>query len=476
MESDTLEIKGWCKDEKELALKASEAAACLANALGGTVLIGISECDEGTRKFSRCPYMNVHPDWITQRIHDLTYPPVEVAVHDISKVVQEITAKPEANAYAVLAPRTKHIGGHQITGGLSKIRSGKECRPYYSAEDDRTKACVPGVVPSDLARGSIDWAMEQHQKKFGISTARWENPYDFLVHIGLLERYVPGDASGSSFRVTLAALLLCGKEAALAQHFPALEAVLVTDASRRRLRKNLIDTFRELCASKSSLLPELCPALPLTIIRELVSNAFIHRSYRQHAPVMIRVTGGNLTIESPGSFPIGITPDNLIYCTPIYRNFLLSEGARYIGMCDKIGQGIDFIYEGVLSNGLGFPWFENLADRVVARIPTEGSREFAQFVRKRSHSLSQLDEMIILRYLWEKQDAALPEIAKITQRGATHAQKVLEDMFRKMMIEPADGVSGRWRLTPIVRDDIQNIFRKDQLELGLDLFGTGELS
>lgn len=475
MESETLEIKGWCKDEKELAIKISEAAACLANALGGIVLVGIADEIEGAAKFSHCPYQNVRTDWITRRIHDLTYPPVEITVHDISKLAQEISGKPSAIVYAISAPRTNRIGGHQITGGLSKIRSGKECRPYYSAEDDRTKACISGAVASDLSRGSIEWAMEQHHKKFNVQTSRWESPHDFLVHIGVLERFLPDEAPQPSFRITLAALLLFGKESALAKYFPTLETVVVTDAGQNRLRKNLVETYRDLCVGRSSALAELCPAIPLNIIKELISNAFVHRSYREHAPVLIRVSAGHLNIESPGSFPVGITPDNLIYCTPIYRNFLLSEGARYVGICDKIGQGIDFIYEGVLSQGLGFPWFENLSDRVVARIPTEGSREFCQFIKKRAHVLSELDEVIILRYLWEKPEASLGEIARITQRGVNHAQRVLEELFRKMIIEPADGVSGRWKMTPNVRTDIQNIFRVDQLEL-LDLFGTGGVS
>jgi ATP-dependent DNA helicase RecG len=473
MESETLEIKGWCKDEKELAVKISEAAACLANALGGTVLVGIADDADGAAKFSRCPYQNVRPDWITQRIHDLTYPPVEITVHDISKLTQEMTGKTEAIAYAICAPRTSRIGGHQITGGLSKIRSGKECRPYYSAEDDRTKASIPGAVASDLSRGSIDWAMEQHHKKFNVPSSRWESPHDFLVHIGVLERFLPDEAPQPSFRVTLAALLLFGKESALAKYFPVLETLLVTDAGKTRFRKNLVETYRELCGGRNSVLADLCPAVPLNIIKELMSNAFIHRSYREHASVLVQVSSGYLNIESPGSFPVGITPDNLIYCMPIYRNFLLSEGARYIGICDKIGQGIDFIYEGVLSHGLSFPWFENLPDRVVAKIPTEGSKEFCEFVRKRSRFLSELDEVIILRYLWDRPEATLGEIAMVTQRGVSHAQRVLEELFRKMIIEPADGVTGRWRMTPIVRDDIKNIFRVDQLEL-LDLYGTGK--
>lgn len=474
VESHTLEIKGWCKDEKELALKIAEASACLANASGGNVLVGISD-KAGSLKFSFCPYSNIRPDWITQRIHDLTYPPVELRVCDVSDIVQEVTGRADKNAYLISVPKTNREGGHQIVGGLSKIRSGKECQPYYFSEDDRTKASVPGATLSDLSRLSIEWALEQHRKKHGVPKSHWETPYDFLVHTGLLERVTPERESASNFRVTLAALLLFGKEAALVRNFPGVETVLITPLGEKRFTKNLVESFRELCGSRGGLLSELCPSLPLEIITELISNAYVHRSYRVRASVIVRVSSGYLEIESPGSFPASITPDNLIYCTPIYRNFLLSEGARYVGICDKIGYGIDLIYKNVLSEGLGFPLFEGLQDKVIARVATEGSREFARFVQRRSQFLTELDEIMVLRFLWDKPEALLGEIGMVIQRGQRHALHVLEEVCRKNMIEPADGVSGRWRLRPAVREDIQNIFHESQLALALDLYGTGEL-
>lgn len=438
-------------------------------------MIGVSDAS-GSLKFSPCPYPNVRGDWIAQRVHDLTYPPVEITVHDVSSVVHEVTARADARAFMISAPKTKRIGGHQIVGGLSKIRSGKECQPYYSAEDDRTKACVPEAAASDLSLVSIAWAIEQHHRKHKVPTTNWESPYDFLVYTGLLERYFTEQASAPSFRVTLAGLLLFGKEAALASYFPGLETVLITDAGPARFRKNLVETYRELCGGRTSMLANLCPTVPLDTVQELISNAFVHRSYREHAPVLVTLKADSLQIESPGTFPVGVSADNLIYCTPIYRNFLLSEGARYIGMCDKIGRGIDAIYESVLSHGFGFPSFEGLSDKVIAKLSTVGNREFAEFIRKRSQFLSDLDEIIVLRFLWDRPDAVLSEIAAVVQRGRDRAQRVMDEMLRRMVVEPTDGVSGRWRLTHVVRNDIQNIFRRDQLELGLDLFGTGELT
>jgi ATP-dependent DNA helicase RecG len=74
VEGEDLEIKGWCANEKQLAKEVSEATVCLANAMGGIVLVGVDDDEPGTAKFSKCNYNNVREDWITQRIHDQTVP------------------------------------------------------------------------------------------------------------------------------------------------------------------------------------------------------------------------------------------------------------------------------------------------------------------------------------------------------------------------------------------------------------------
>ncbi|MCI0352393.1 MAG: putative DNA binding domain-containing protein [Acidobacteriales bacterium] len=472
LESETLEIKNWCQDEKRLAEKVSEAAVCLANAHGGMVLVGIEDEDLRGSKFSRCPYANVRPDWLMQRIHDNTVPPVEISVHDVSGLLEDVIGAP-ANCFAVIVPKTRKVGGHQTVGGLSKIRSGNECRPYYVAsEDDRTKAPVPTAAPSDLAADSVEWGMIQHQRKFGVPKERWESPYDFLMHVGLIEAYLPDEEYSPRYRVSLAGLLLFGKESVLQQYCPASETVVVSPQGTSRVRKNISETFKLLCGSRTAVLSSLCPAIPIQTIRELVANALIHRSYRDHAPIVIRVLDSNLEIESPGSLPAGLNPESLIHCTPIYRNFLLAEGARYIGLCDKIGRGIDAIYEQVLMGGFSFPTFEDRENCFTARIPLEGNKNFSEFIRRRSQALTQLDDIIVLRYLLEHENASQKELCSAMQRSLNFGHTILTEMFRKQMIEPIDGMRLQWRLTPVVRNDIDQIFQADQYNFGFEsLFG-----
>ena len=111
VESETVEIKGWCNNDRDLAEKASEAAACLANASGGYVLVGIEERAFGS-KFSCCPHSNVREAWLTGRIHDLTVPPVECGVRDVGGILEEVTQVSGFKVFAISVPRSRYHGGH----------------------------------------------------------------------------------------------------------------------------------------------------------------------------------------------------------------------------------------------------------------------------------------------------------------------------------------------------------------------------
>lgn len=57
------------------------------------------------------------------------------SVFDISDLISD-SSPVGSNAIAIQVPKSKRMGGHLTTKGVSKIRVGKECRPQYAAEDD----------------------------------------------------------------------------------------------------------------------------------------------------------------------------------------------------------------------------------------------------------------------------------------------------------------------------------------------------
>ena len=164
-------------------------------------------------------------------------------------------------------------------------------------------------------------------------------------------------------------------------------------------------------------------------------NCFVHRDYRVHSPIVIRATEDSLEFESPGGLCTGLSPESLLYCTPVYRNFLLAEGARYLGLCDKVGRGIDAIYKSVLHQGIGFPVFENGDNHFTARVSLAGSREFREFLTRRAASLSQLDEIIVMRFLFDRESASFRELLPLQERDRFRltAEKVNHALKRRSL-------------------------------------------
>jgi len=478
IESETLEIKSWCSGERQLAEKASDSSACLANARGGIVLLGIEDADIGMRKFSPCPHCNATPEWVNQRIQDSTVPPVEIRVIDAHSLLRQTTGLPNVDCIAVFVAKSRRIGGHQTIGGVSRIRHGKDCRPYYlAAEDDRSKAPVAFAKNDDLSVSSIRWGIQRHKKKFNVAGEQWETEIDFLAHIGLLDRTANCEgAPNADSAISLAGLLLFGTENALRRYCPGLETILITPMGERRFQANIVDSYRQLCDSRAAILPSLSQEIPDRCIRELLMNCFVHRDYRVNSPIVIRASHDVLEFENPGSLCTGLSSESLLYCTPVYRNFLLAEGARYLGLCDKVGRGIDGVYESVLEQGLGFPIFESGDNHFTARISMSGNREFREFVKRRSQALNQLDEIIVLRFLFDRESASFRELCSAMQRGNMFGHRILSEMVRKMMVEPVSSLNLEWRLSPVLRSDIQSIFRIDQYDLDFEkLFGEERL-
>src|ERR1700675_2732102 len=103
------------------------------------------------------------------------------------------------------------------------------------------------------------------------------------------------------------------------------------DAACSALRKNIIESLREIVLGDHSLLHRHCPALPEVTLRELLVNAYVHRCWRTNGPIMMTITDESLEIKNPGDLLPGLHVDSLIYCTPVYRNLLLAEGIRFAG-------------------------------------------------------------------------------------------------------------------------------------------------
>ena len=74
------------------------------------------------------------------------------------------------------------------------------------------------------------------------------------------------------------------------------------------------------------------PEYPRTAWYEAVVNACVHRSYGnglKNVPIFVKMFSDRLVIESPGTFPAFVTPEN-IYDSHVPRNPCLMEAMRHL--------------------------------------------------------------------------------------------------------------------------------------------------
>ena len=76
----------------------------------------------------------------------------------------------------------------------------------------------------------------------------------------------------------------------------------------------------------------------------MLLNAVSHRDYRHPGSVFVRQFPRHIEIVSPGGFPPGITPENILdHQFP--RNRRIAETFARCGLVERSGQGADRIVE-----------------------------------------------------------------------------------------------------------------------------------
>ncbi len=94
-----------------------------------------------------------------------------------------------------------------------------------------------------------------------------------------------------------------------------------------------------------------------TAVREALLNAVSHRDYRHPGSVFVRQFPRRLEIDSPGGFPPGITPDNMLD-RQLPRNRRIAETCFRCGIVECSGQGADRIVEECIRNGQALPDYQ----------------------------------------------------------------------------------------------------------------------
>lgn len=114
-------------------------------------------------------------------------------------------------------------------------------------------------------------------------------------------------------------------------------------------------------------------------VREAILNAVAHRDYRLAGSVFVRQFPGRLEIASPGGFPRGITPENILD-RQFPRNRRIAEALARCGFVERSGQGANRIFEACIRESKPLPDFSQSDDWQVSLVLSGQVRDPA-FVR-----------------------------------------------------------------------------------------------
>jgi ATP-dependent DNA helicase RecG len=447
IESEFLECKPWDPDPrrlKEQLRDVRETVVCLANARGGAIVLGIQD-KKRKRSEAITGVGDLRPDLVRKAVYDGTDPHLLVDA--------EVIVEPEGTLLVLHVPQG--LGVHTTSEGVAKVRLGKECQPLTGsmlaqrlsagADVDRSGQFLSGATFADLDPDPI----RQLQSLVATEGRKPElgrlSPSEMLENLGLLHE---GD-------VTLAAVLLAGRSAALARWASQHELVFIRYKNRTRydVRHNLkgpllilLERVRELFEAhlrvatlQADLFGEItAPDLTWWTAREAVLNALVHRDYFLRQSVFVEIRPGRVEVSSPGGFIGGVTPANALRHPPVRRNPLLADVLESAGLVNRAGMGVDRIYEELLRLGKSLPRYEADEGSVRLILPTESHAPFARFVAEetRQGRALDLDDLILLRASVERAQLDRWAAAEVMQADENEASERLVSLRERGYLTP----------------------------------------
>ncbi|HWB70331.1 MAG TPA: ATP-binding protein, partial [Solirubrobacterales bacterium] len=434
LEGQQLDFKQPAKSPKETLGILADAAVCFANADGGRIVLGVNDKAKTRAKALVGAPAGYTPDLIRRGVFDRTAPPLTLVVSE----------RLEDGNRLLVIDVPPGVAPHSNSAGLATRRLGKECRPFTPAEQREFL----------VARGQYDWSAEsagvdaRKASRAEIDRLRqllFEAGADELSRLRdkqLLEALGLLAADG---KLTMAAVLLLGKEALIAEVVPSYGYSYQyrpspgSEATQRiRGAKPLlaaVEILMEAIATRTQVRPLNVAGgvqlrlvdYPPNAVRELLVNAMIHRGFEGQGSVDIEHSPERLVITSPGGLVSGVTPANILTHPSTPRHRLLAEVVARCQLAERTGQGIDRAYREMLRAGKKPPQIEDLDSRVRASLSGGiGNDAFIRFVRDLPGELGgDVDVLIALSLLRDAKSIDAAKLAEAIQRSPVEAQEVL---------------------------------------------------
>ena len=462
-ECDIMDFKEQLEDKmtfgkslKNFAPKYDETArdvVAFANNKGGFLFIGIvDDSKEINRDFI---YDEKKVFDLIHQVQDRTEPTITLIPHKINV---------EGNNLLVLEiPFSTQL--HRTSRGEFLIRSNDGNRPIEPYEM-ATIMSEKGLIVYDQKTWHIsgEWIDEKRLSNLVdmIEAKNADSPYldkskeDLLDSLGMTK-----DEDGEPLPTTTG-LLFIGNQTAL-RELPYYEVKYIhyfSDGTYKpyEYKGNIVEVakacFAQLRAEIKQkeyvfgLFREYVEDYSEIVIRELLINALAHRSLSRQQIVEIRKydDGRYLEIESPGTFPEGITVENYLRKTNP-RNPNVMDILREIGLAEKAGSGFDKIFTDLLKKGKSLPKPEETDNSVIFRIKadvvSEKLIELSLLYENQVGKGMKLDELLVLSEIVNHKQIKISELLNKPNFSHYRLQSILDKLCDLEFIEPSGKTSGK---------------------------------
>ena len=104
--------------------------------------------------------------------------------------------------------------------------------------------------------------------------------------------------------------------------------------------------------------------LPTSAIREIITNAVLHRSYVDPASIQVSIFDDRMEIDSPGMLYAGLSAAEAMSGKSKCRNKAIAEAFQYMKLMEGWGTGLPRLFKRCKEMGLPKPKFEEFGDGI----------------------------------------------------------------------------------------------------------------
>lgn len=353
---------------------------------------------------------------------------------------------------------------HRTSRGEFLIRSNdgnRAIEPYEMATIMSEKGLI--VYDQKIWHISGEWLDEKRlsQLRDMIEAKNANSPYLDKTQEDLLDSLGMTKDEGSETLPTTTGLLFVGNQTAL-RELPFYEIKYIhyfADGTYKpyEYKGNIIEVAKACFAQLKAeikqkeyvfgLFREYVEDYSEIVIRELLINALAHRSLSRQQIVEIRKydDGNYLEIESPGTFPEGITINNYLRKTNP-RNPNVMDILREIGLAEKAGSGFDKIFTDLLKKGKSLPKPEETDNSVIFRIKadvvSEKLIELSLLYENQTGKAMKLDELLVLSEVVKHKHVKISELSNMQNVSNYRLQSILDKLCNLEFLETSGKTSG----------------------------------